>query len=162
MLLSLGFPRLQLSFYCVSQQWRSYPFLRRLGQTLAGPWLEDGMDPHPWPEWYIWIRGTPSFAYSFIRTHNKPIDHTKTSPLQIRQGLVKLSQRILGACTVVQGALESILNNTPQSFYNNTISFLKVNREMTNWDLTSSVKKDTSFSLKWYVLFCHAFSSTRF
>lgn len=46
--------------------------------------------------------------------------------LQIRQGLVKLSQRILGACSIVQGALESILNNTPQSFYSSTISFLKV------------------------------------
>lgn len=46
--------------------------------------------------------------------------------VQIRQGLVKLSQRILGACSIVQGALERILNNTPQSFYNSTISFLKV------------------------------------
>lgn len=59
---------------------------------------------------------------------------TNTSPLQIRQGLVKLSQRILGACTIVQGALESILNNTPQSFYNKTISFLKVKWEMMNWN----------------------------
>ncbi|KAG7245318.1 hypothetical protein INR49_030873 [Caranx melampygus] len=48
----------------------------------------------------------------------------------IRQGLVKLSQRILGACTIVQGALEGILNNTRQSFYNNTISFLKSNSEI--------------------------------
>lgn len=55
-------------------------------------------------------------------------------PFQIRKGLVKLSQRILGACTVVQGALESILNNTPQSFYKNTISFLKVNTQRMNWD----------------------------
>lgn len=46
--------------------------------------------------------------------------------VQIRQGLVKLSQRILGACSIVQGALEQILDNTPQSFYNNTIGFLKV------------------------------------
>ncbi|XP_019965220.1 tyrosine aminotransferase [Paralichthys olivaceus] len=48
----------------------------------------------------------------------------------IRQGLVKLSQRILGACSLIQGALESILNNTPQSFYNNTISLLKSNSEI--------------------------------
>lgn len=41
---------------------------------------------------------------------------------------MKLSQRILGACSIVQGALESILNNTPQSFYNSTISFLKVSK----------------------------------
>uniref|UniRef100_A0A3P8UAW7 Tyrosine aminotransferase n=1 Tax=Cynoglossus semilaevis TaxID=244447 RepID=A0A3P8UAW7_CYNSE len=44
----------------------------------------------------------------------------------IRQGLVKLSQRILGGCSIVQGALEGIFNNTPQSFYDNTISLLKV------------------------------------
>ncbi|XP_060933318.1 tyrosine aminotransferase isoform X2 [Limanda limanda] len=48
----------------------------------------------------------------------------------IRQGLVKLSQRILGACSLIQGALEGILNNTPQSFYNNTISLLKSNAEI--------------------------------
>lgn len=45
---------------------------------------------------------------------------------QIRQGLVKLSQRILGPCSLIQGALESILNDTPQSFYSNTIGVLKV------------------------------------
>ncbi|KAM6937357.1 tyrosine aminotransferase [Xenentodon cancila] len=49
---------------------------------------------------------------------------------KIRQGLVKLSQRILGPCTIIQGALESILNNTPQSFFSNTISFLKSNSEI--------------------------------
>ncbi|KAM3869832.1 tyrosine aminotransferase [Diretmus argenteus] len=49
---------------------------------------------------------------------------------EIREGLVKLSQRILGPCTIVQGALESIFNNTPQSFYNNTVSFLKSNSEI--------------------------------
>lgn len=59
------------------------------------------------------------------------IDTRGMSPLQIRQGLVKLSQRILGACSVVQGALESILNNTPQSFYKDTVSFLKVNKAAT-------------------------------
>ncbi len=42
---------------------------------------------------------------------------------------MKLSQRILGPCTVVQGALESILNDTPPEFYQGTISFLKVRRE---------------------------------
>lgn len=59
--------------------------------------------------------------------HAPPGDSRRASPPQIRQGLVKLSQRILGACTIIQGALESILNNTPQSFYSNTINFLKVN-----------------------------------
>lgn len=61
--------------------------------------------------------------------------HECMSCLQIRQGLVKLSQRILGACTIVQGALEGILNNTRQSFYNNTISFLKVKIEIMNCNI---------------------------
>ena len=45
---------------------------------------------------------------------------------QIRDGLTKLSQRILGPCTLVQGALKSILCRTPREFYHNTLSFLKV------------------------------------
>lgn len=46
---------------------------------------------------------------------------------QIRDGLVRLSQRILGPCTIVQGALERILHRTPPEFYHNTLSILKVN-----------------------------------
>ncbi|XP_056621685.1 tyrosine aminotransferase [Triplophysa dalaica] len=49
---------------------------------------------------------------------------------EIREGLVKLSQRILGPCTIVQGALESILNNTPVEFYQRTVGFLKSNSEI--------------------------------
>ncbi|KAM7332453.1 hypothetical protein ACRRTK_009161 [Alexandromys fortis] len=49
---------------------------------------------------------------------------------EIRDGLVKLSQRILGPCTIVQGALKSILQRTPQEFYHDTLSFLKVGIEM--------------------------------
>ncbi|KAM4801318.1 tyrosine aminotransferase isoform X2 [Urocitellus parryii] len=48
----------------------------------------------------------------------------------IRDGLVKLSQRILGPCTIVQGALKSILRRTPQEFYHNTLSFLKSNADL--------------------------------
>lgn len=39
---------------------------------------------------------------------------------------MKLSQRILGPCTIVQGALKNILRRTPQEFYHNTLSLLKV------------------------------------
>ncbi|XP_077424699.1 tyrosine aminotransferase [Vanacampus margaritifer] len=49
---------------------------------------------------------------------------------EIRQGLVKLSQCILGPCTIVQGALEGIFNNTRQDFYSDTINFLKSNAEI--------------------------------
>ncbi|KAM8861171.1 tyrosine aminotransferase [Synchiropus picturatus] len=56
---------------------------------------------------------------------------------EIRQGLVKLSQRILGACTIIQGALESILDNTPRTFYNDTLGFLKSNSEICFNELSS-------------------------
>ncbi|XP_039358633.1 tyrosine aminotransferase isoform X2 [Mauremys reevesii] len=45
---------------------------------------------------------------------------------EIRDGLVSLSQRILGPCTIVQGALEHIIHRTPPEFYHNTLSFLKM------------------------------------
>ncbi|XP_029464108.1 tyrosine aminotransferase [Rhinatrema bivittatum] len=49
---------------------------------------------------------------------------------EIRDGLIRLSQRILGPCTIVQGALEHIIHRTPQEFYHNTISFIKANAEL--------------------------------
>uniref|UniRef100_A0A672ZQJ3 Tyrosine aminotransferase n=1 Tax=Sphaeramia orbicularis TaxID=375764 RepID=A0A672ZQJ3_9TELE len=67
----------------------------------------------------------PGWRMGWILIH----DRNNIFGSEIRQGLVKLSQRILGACSVVQGALEGILN-APQSFYNNTISFLKSNSQI--------------------------------
>ncbi|NXU88080.1 ATTY aminotransferase, partial [Xiphorhynchus elegans] len=49
---------------------------------------------------------------------------------EIRDGLVRLSQRILGPCTLVQGALERILRRTPPEFYQNTLSILKSNADL--------------------------------
>lgn len=46
--------------------------------------------------------------------------------LKIREGLLRLSQRILGPCTAVQGALGHIFHHTSPEFYHNTLSFLKV------------------------------------
>ncbi|XP_076849656.1 tyrosine aminotransferase [Brachyhypopomus gauderio] len=68
----------------------------------------------------------PGWRMGWILIH----DRNNVFGPEIREGLVRLSQRILGACTVVQGALESILNNTPAEFYQNTISFLKSNSEI--------------------------------
>uniref|UniRef100_A0A8C5FZ78 Tyrosine aminotransferase n=1 Tax=Gouania willdenowi TaxID=441366 RepID=A0A8C5FZ78_GOUWI len=68
----------------------------------------------------------PGWRMGWILIH----DRNNVFGSEIRQGLVKLSQRILGACSIVQGALESILNDTPQSFYSSTISFLKSNSEI--------------------------------
>uniref|UniRef100_A0A6Q2XTA1 Tyrosine aminotransferase n=1 Tax=Esox lucius TaxID=8010 RepID=A0A6Q2XTA1_ESOLU len=68
----------------------------------------------------------PGWRLGWILIH----DRNQIFGKEIRQGLVKLSQRILGACTIVQGALESILNDTPQDFYQRTIRFLKSNSEI--------------------------------
>ncbi|KAL0968220.1 hypothetical protein UPYG_G00263970 [Umbra pygmaea] len=68
----------------------------------------------------------PGWRLGWILIHDRNQNFGK----EIRQGLVKLSQRILGACTIVQGAIESILNDTPQHFYQRTIHFLKSNSEI--------------------------------
>ncbi|XP_072492613.1 tyrosine aminotransferase [Notamacropus eugenii] len=49
---------------------------------------------------------------------------------EIRDGLVKLTHRIMGPCTIVQGALKSIMRRTPQEFYHKTLSFLKSNADL--------------------------------
>ncbi|KAJ6652484.1 hypothetical protein lerEdw1_011454 [Lerista edwardsae] len=49
---------------------------------------------------------------------------------EVRDGLLRLSQRILGPCTVVQGALSRILRWTSPEFYHNTLSFLKSNADL--------------------------------
>jgi aspartate/methionine/tyrosine aminotransferase len=48
----------------------------------------------------------------------------------IPNGLQSLSQRILGANTIVQGALQSILEETPESFYKETLSFIENNARL--------------------------------
>lgn len=75
----------------------------------------------------------PGWRLGWILIH----DRNNVFGSEIRQGLVKLSQRILGACTIVQGALEGIFNNTPQSFYHRTLSFLKSNSELCFSELNS-------------------------
>ncbi|KAI7849307.1 tyrosine aminotransferase [Circinella umbellata] len=58
---------------------------------------------------------------------------------EIREGLLNLSQVILGPNSVVQGALDDILHNTPQSFYDETIKQLEHN---TNLSLEAVSKID--------------------
>ncbi|XP_077451578.1 tyrosine aminotransferase isoform X3 [Stigmatopora argus] len=64
----------------------------------------------------------PGWRMGWILIH----DRNNIFGSEIRLGLVKLSQRILGPCTIIQGALDGILNNTRQRFYDDTIHFLKV------------------------------------
>ncbi|PWA22142.1 hypothetical protein CCH79_00020160 [Gambusia affinis] len=68
----------------------------------------------------------PGWRMGWILIH----DRNRVFGSEIRQGLVRLTQRILGACTVVQGALESILNDTPPGFYSSTVSCLQSNAEI--------------------------------
>lgn len=49
---------------------------------------------------------------------------------EIRKGLLCLSQRILGPNTLVQASLPEILQDTPKSFYSETIQFIESNAKL--------------------------------
>ncbi|KAM4613970.1 tyrosine aminotransferase [Discoglossus pictus] len=68
----------------------------------------------------------PGWRLGWIQIHDRKDIFGK----EIREGLVRLSQRILGPCTIVQGALEHIIKRTPQDFYVNTINFIKSNADL--------------------------------
>ena len=50
----------------------------------------------------------------------------------IRKGLNSLSQRIIGANTIVQGALPNILKQTPESFFQETLQVIEGNAKVFN------------------------------
>ncbi len=49
---------------------------------------------------------------------------------EVRKGLLCMSQRIIGSNTLIQGALPTILANTPASFFENTISIVQRNAQI--------------------------------
>jgi len=49
---------------------------------------------------------------------------------EVRKGLLCMSQRIIGSNTLVQGALPTILANTPKSFFDDTISVIEHNAKL--------------------------------
>ncbi|XP_071493551.1 tyrosine aminotransferase-like [Diadema antillarum] len=49
---------------------------------------------------------------------------------EVRLGLFRLSTKILGPCTVIQSALPTILEKTPDSFHDNTVEILQRNAEI--------------------------------
>ncbi|XP_023346899.1 tyrosine aminotransferase [Eurytemora carolleeae] len=49
---------------------------------------------------------------------------------EIRKGLLCMSQRIIGSNTLIQGALPTILQNTPKSFFEETIHIIKSNADL--------------------------------
>ena len=48
----------------------------------------------------------------------------------VRKGLNSLSQRIIGANTIVQGALPNILKQTPESFFQETLQVIEGNAKV--------------------------------
>ncbi|CAA3033088.1 tyrosine aminotransferase, partial [Olea europaea subsp. europaea] len=49
---------------------------------------------------------------------------------EVRAGLQRLSQRIIGSNTIVQGALADILERTPQAFYDQTVRTLQAHARL--------------------------------
>merc|ERR1719285_1577793 len=49
---------------------------------------------------------------------------------EVRKGLLCMSQRIIGSNTLVQGALPTILANTPKSFFDDTINVIQNNAKL--------------------------------
>lgn len=45
----------------------------------------------------------------------------------VKKGIVALSQKIVGPCALIQGALPSILRDTPSEFFENTKKLLETN-----------------------------------
>ncbi|CAN2389446.1 L-tyrosine:2-oxoglutarate aminotransferase activity [Pristimantis euphronides] len=68
----------------------------------------------------------PGWRMGWILIHDRKDIFGK----EVRDGLVRLSQRILGPCTIVQGALDHIIKRTPQHFYQNTINYIKSNSDL--------------------------------
>ncbi|XP_058817635.1 tyrosine aminotransferase [Topomyia yanbarensis] len=67
----------------------------------------------------------PGWRMGWIIIHDRD-NHFK----DVRKGLANLSARILGANTMVQGAIPDILRNTPSAFYDNLVSTLYRHAEL--------------------------------
>lgn len=68
----------------------------------------------------------PGWRMGWILIH----DRNNVFATEARAALQSLSQRIIGSNTLVQGALPEILQNTPQSFFDDTIGQVQQNAEI--------------------------------
>ncbi|XP_014249751.1 tyrosine aminotransferase [Cimex lectularius] len=68
----------------------------------------------------------PGWRMGWIIIH----DRNNVLGREIRGGLQKLSQRIIGSSTVIQGAIPKILKETPQSFFQDTIAIIQRNAQL--------------------------------
>uniref|UniRef100_A0AC34Q5V7 Tyrosine aminotransferase n=1 Tax=Panagrolaimus sp. JU765 TaxID=591449 RepID=A0AC34Q5V7_9BILA len=49
---------------------------------------------------------------------------------EVREGMIALSQKIVGPCSLIQGALPKILRDTPKSYFDNITSVLRENADI--------------------------------
>jgi len=68
----------------------------------------------------------PGWRMGWILIH----DRNNVFASEVKGALQSLSQRIIGSNTLVQGALPDILRNTPQSFFDDTISQVQANADI--------------------------------
>ncbi|XP_033625481.1 tyrosine aminotransferase-like [Asterias rubens] len=68
----------------------------------------------------------PGWRLGWILIHD-PCDAFKD---EVRQGLMNLSTRILGPCTVIQAALPRIFSETPSDFYTKSMKVFQENSEL--------------------------------
>jgi tyrosine aminotransferase len=68
----------------------------------------------------------PGWRLGWITIH----DRNQVLGQKMRVGLQNLSQRIIGANTIVQGALADILSRTPKDFFRETIDVVRRNAEL--------------------------------
>ncbi|XP_065352787.1 tyrosine aminotransferase [Cloeon dipterum] len=68
----------------------------------------------------------PGWRMGWIIIHDKNSVFEK----EIKSGLQRLSQRIIGSNTIVQGALPVILSTTPQDFFESTVQHVEKNAKL--------------------------------
>lgn len=76
----------------------------------------------------------PGWRMGWILIH----DRNDVFGSAIRNGLQSLCQRIMGSNTIIQGALPNILKETPQNFFSETITSVKINASIA-FDALSAV-----------------------
>ncbi|RWS06234.1 Tyrosine aminotransferase-like protein, partial [Dinothrombium tinctorium] len=65
----------------------------------------------------------PGYRLGWIQMHDR---HCRFGP-QVRKSLTQLCQRIMGANSIVQGALPTILKRTPEHFYDMSVKIVQEN-----------------------------------
>ncbi|XP_070512528.1 tyrosine aminotransferase isoform X2 [Cardiocondyla obscurior] len=68
----------------------------------------------------------PGWRMGWIIIH----DRQDVLEAEIRKGLLSLSQRIIGSNTIIQGALPTILQKTPQKFFDDVVSTLYLHSKL--------------------------------